>query len=68
MQCAFHRARFRIDDGLCIWEPCWHSRLSLVPAILRDGDIELADENSTPDPRCFRIANAVILYNLNSKA
>jgi len=66
---AQHGALFRINDGLCIWGPCLHIRLSTVPVILRDGDIELVGENYTPpDPRCFRIANAVILYSLNSKA
>ena len=37
IQCAVHGALFRITDGLCLWGPCLHQRLTAVPTIVRDG-------------------------------
>ena len=45
IQCAVHGALFRITDGLCIWGPCLHQRLTAVPIIIRDGDIILTTDN-----------------------
>lgn len=48
IQCALHGALFRIADGLCVWGPCLHQRLTAVPTVIRDGDILLANEESVP--------------------
>ena len=45
--CAVHGALFRITDGLCIWGPCLHQRLTAVPIIIRDGHILLASEEGS---------------------
>jgi nitrite reductase/ring-hydroxylating ferredoxin subunit len=51
IQCAFHGALFRIGDGLCVWGPCLHHRLTPVPIFVRDGDVVLPDEHKIPLPR-----------------
>ena len=48
IQCALHGALFRIADGLCVWGPCLHQRLTAVPTVIRDGDILLAGEEDAP--------------------
>lgn len=49
IQCSLHGALFRIMDGLCIWGPCLHSRLTPVAIANRDGDISLVAENIQPE-------------------
>lgn len=47
IQCALHGALFHITNGLCMWGPCLHQRLTSVPVVIRDGDIVFLDENKT---------------------
>ena len=39
LQCATHGARFRIEDGLCVYGPCVGKRLTELAARLEDGDV-----------------------------
>jgi len=48
IQCALHGALFRIADGLCVWGPCLHRRLTAVATVIHDGDILLAGEEGSP--------------------
>ena len=48
IQCAVHGALFRIHDGLCIWGPCLHQRLTAIPTVIRDDNILLALDEETP--------------------
>ena len=48
IQCALHGALFRIADGLCVWGPCLHQRLSAVPTVIHNGDILLASGQGSP--------------------
>jgi nitrite reductase/ring-hydroxylating ferredoxin subunit len=41
IQCSFHGALFRIDDGLCVWGPCVRQHLRSVPVGVRDGAVIL---------------------------
>jgi len=45
IQCAVHGALFRITDGLCVWGPCLHQRLTAVATVIHGGDILLAGED-----------------------
>jgi nitrite reductase/ring-hydroxylating ferredoxin subunit len=51
IQCALHGALFRITDGLCIWGPCLHKKLTPVAIANRDGDIVLVAGNLQPEFR-----------------
>ena len=51
IQCATHGALFRITDGLCVWGPCLHKKLTPVPVAVRDGKIILARVNKASNPR-----------------
>jgi nitrite reductase/ring-hydroxylating ferredoxin subunit len=48
IQCSLHGALFRIADGLCVWGPCLHQRLTAVPTVIRGGAILLASEEGVP--------------------
>jgi nitrite reductase/ring-hydroxylating ferredoxin subunit len=48
IQCSLHGALFRIVDGMCLWGPCLHQRLTAVPTVIRDGDILMAREEVAP--------------------
>jgi len=39
IQCSFHGALFRIEDGLCVWGPCFGQRLRSVGVTVRDGAV-----------------------------
>jgi len=39
--CSTHGARFRIEDGRCIFGPCLGKSLAAVPVAIVDGDIVL---------------------------
>ena len=41
--CAMHGARFRVDDGVCVWGPCEGRSLAQV-AIVISGDAVLLGE------------------------
>lgn len=41
IQCSFHGALFRIEDGLCVWGPCVKQHLESVPVAVRDGEVIL---------------------------
>lgn len=41
-QCASHRARFRIVDGVCVAGPCPGRRLTAVPVRVEDGIIRVS--------------------------
>jgi len=45
IQCAVHGALFRITDGLCVWGPCLHQRLTAVATVIHGSDILLAGED-----------------------
>jgi nitrite reductase/ring-hydroxylating ferredoxin subunit len=42
IQCAWHGALFRIEDGACIGGPCAGARLTPWPVRVRDGVVETA--------------------------
>ncbi len=42
IQCSFHGAQFRIEDGLCVYGPCVGQRLTPVAIAVKDGAIMLA--------------------------
>lgn len=42
IQCSFHGALFRIEDGLCVWGPCVKQHLESVPVAVRDGEVILS--------------------------
>ena len=44
IQCGFHGALFRINDGLCVWRPCLHRRLTAIPVAICDGEIIFTTE------------------------
>ena len=48
--CSTHGARFRAEDGLCVWGPC--KGASLAPVILRtvDGQVWLSAGATTVNP------------------
>lgn len=39
LQCATHGARFRVDNGFCVYGPCVGSRLTQLPARIENGDV-----------------------------
>lgn len=41
IQCSFHGALFRIEDGLCVWGPCATQHLERVPITVRGGAVIL---------------------------
>lgn len=41
IQCANHGAKFRIDDGFCIFGPCSGESLEAVETEIRDGTIHI---------------------------
>ena len=43
IQCSFHGARFRIDDGHCITGPCKGRSLRRFPIKIEDGVIRVAE-------------------------
>lgn len=44
--CTAHGARFRVEDGVCVYGPCIGKRLAAVPVDIRDGIVELAERQS----------------------
>lgn len=43
IQCANHGARFRIEDGICVFGPCLGEGLTAVNVVVRDGQVVLPD-------------------------
>lgn len=41
--CSTHGARFRADDGFCVWGPCQGARLTPVAIKIEAGAVWLAD-------------------------
>lgn len=41
IQCATHGAQFRIEDGLCVFGPCYGASLTPVPISIRDEQVFL---------------------------
>ena len=41
--CSTHGARFRTDDGFCVWGPCEGDRLTPVAIKIEVGEVWLAD-------------------------
>lgn len=44
IQCATHGARFRFEDGHCIWGPCQGEALEPMPVEISDGEVRLRKE------------------------
>jgi nitrite reductase/ring-hydroxylating ferredoxin subunit len=42
LECGFHDARFRLDDGLCVAGPCLGHALTRFPVALADGEVRAA--------------------------
>lgn len=45
IQCATHDARFKIEDGECVFGPCVGDSLQALPLRLEEGRIYLSDIN-----------------------
>ena len=41
IQCATHGAQFRIEDGLCVYGPCYGNSLTPVPIAIQDNQLFL---------------------------
>jgi nitrite reductase/ring-hydroxylating ferredoxin subunit len=42
LQCSFHGARFRLDDGLCVAGPCLGRALRPFPVAVEGGEVRCA--------------------------
>jgi nitrite reductase/ring-hydroxylating ferredoxin subunit len=42
IQCATHGAKFRMEDGYCIFGPCKGDALTRVSVVIRDGEVVIA--------------------------
>ncbi len=49
LQCSFHGARFRIDDGYCIAGPCQGRSLRDFPVSLADGIVSVAERPASKE-------------------
>lgn len=45
IQCSFHGALFRIEDGLCVWGPCVKQYLRRAAVSVCDGDLILKESD-----------------------
>jgi len=44
LQCATHGARYRVEDGLCIWGPCRGTSLFALELRIEGDDLYVIDE------------------------
>ena len=47
IQCTVHGARFRIEDGECVFGPCFGEGLEPVAVAVRDGAVHRVPETGT---------------------
>jgi nitrite reductase/ring-hydroxylating ferredoxin subunit len=41
IQCSSHGARFRFEDGYCVWGPCQGEALEPMKVVVSDGEVRL---------------------------
>ena len=46
IQCSLHGARFRVDDGYCVWGPCAGQSLTALSVDVQNGLIRVKYEQT----------------------